>query len=330
MTSRPRSEQRAGRRRRLALAPQQVAGGGAGGDVSAGAHRRGLLLRSLVNLQRVETGFDTRNLLLFSVDPSLIGYKDERLANLYRQMSERIEAVPEVSAVTFSRNALLSHASSSRPLFLPGPAGTADPAAPPATEDLYVHQVRENFLETMGIPLLLGRALSPQDDARAPRVAVVNHTLARRFFAGESPVGKRIGFSADKATEVEIVGVAGDAKYARLRDEVPPTIYLPWQQELRSVSSVTFEVRTSADPDAAVAAVRQAAREVDAGLPLNNFKTQVEQDDESSPGASVRQVVSLRGARATPRGRGLYGVLGGGRQAHARSASAWRSRAPAT
>jgi predicted permease len=271
----------------------------------------GLLLRSLVNLQRVETGFNTRNLLLFSVDPSLIGYKDERLANLYRQMSERIEAVPEVSAVTFSRNALLSHSSSSRPLYLPGPGGAPDAAAPPATENLYVHQVRENFLETMGTPLLLGRALSPQDDARAPRVAVINHTLARRFFAGENPVGKRIGFEPKKAAEVEIVGVAGDAKYARLRDEVPPTVYLPWQQELRSVGSVTFEVRTAADPEAAVAAVRQAAREVDANLPLNDFKTQVEQADETLAMERLfAKLLSLFGVLAQLLAAvGLYGVL---------------------
>src|SRR5438309_2341945 len=80
----------------------------------------GLLVRTLLNLQHVDTGFNEKNLLLFSVEPGLIGYKDERLAALYKQMTERIEAVPGVTATTFSQLPLLSFMSSNRSFFLPG------------------------------------------------------------------------------------------------------------------------------------------------------------------------------------------------------------------
>jgi predicted permease len=265
----------------------------------------GLFLRTLVNLQRVEFGFNARNLLIFGVDPALLGYKEARLADLYERLAARVEAAPGVRSVTFSRNALLSFASSSRSLYLPSGGDR------PADEEMYVHQVRENFLETMEIPLRAGRGLEARDDERAPRVAVVNETFARRFFPGENPVGKRLGFEAAKPAEVEIVGVAADAKYARQRDEVPPTLYLPWRQELRAMGSVAFEVRTGGDPETVVAAVRQAAREVEPALPLSNVKTQVEQAAETLAMERLfARLLSLFGVLAqTLAAVGLYGVL---------------------
>src|SRR5439155_23735498 len=183
--------------------------------------------RTLLNLQHVETGFNTRNLLLFSVDPTLIGYKDERLKNLYQQMSERIEAMPGVSSVTFSHLPLLSEASMTKSFYLPGAKAAADGRVT-ASSSVFVNHVRENFLESMGIPLLTGRGLTSHDDARAPRVAVVNQTFAKRWFPNENPVGKRFGFDSEKTSEIEIVGLVRDAKYTSRRDEVPPTVYLSW------------------------------------------------------------------------------------------------------
>nr|MBA3514336.1 FtsX-like permease family protein [Pyrinomonadaceae bacterium] len=144
-----------------------------------------------------------------------------------------------------------------------------------------LHHVRENYFATMEIPVLLGRSFTPQDDERAPKVVVVNQTFARLFSSGENPIGKRFGFNADKPTEIEIVGVARDAKYRNLRDESPPTVYVPWLQELGRVGAVTFEVRTAGDPVAFVTAIRQAVREVDPNLPLAGVKTQLEVANES-------------------------------------------------
>ncbi len=270
----------------------------------------GLLLRSLHNLQRVDAGFNTRNLLLFGVNPNLIDYKDERLVNLYQQMFERLEAVPGVQSVTFSRMPLLSRGSSDRSFYLPN-----TPTEPDGTRkksgQVYLHQVRENFLEAMEIPLLLGRGLTVQDDARAPRVAVVNQTFAGRYFPNENPIGKRFSFDSDKTGDVEIVGLARDAKYTRQRDETPPTAYLPWKQELSSVGTVTFEVRTAGDPNSFVGGIRQAVRDVDGNLPLNNMKTQVEQADETLAMERLfAKLLSLFGLLAQQLAFiGLYGVM---------------------
>jgi predicted permease len=273
----------------------------------------GLFLRTLLNLQRVEPGFNTRNLLLFGVQPSLIGYKEEKLAQLYQQMCERLEAIPGVRVVTFSQQALLSQSSSSRSIFL---RGALD--APPDAEGRikasgpgYIHQVRENFLEAMEIPLLAGRTFKLQDDAKAPKVVVVNQTFANRYFPDENPIGKRFTFDTKKPDEIEIIGLAKDAKYTRQRDEIPPTAYIPWRQNLRGVSWVTFEVRTAGDPNAVIAAVRQAVREVDGNLPLNNIKTQTEQIGETVRMERLfAKLLSLFGLLAQQLASiGLYGVM---------------------
>ena len=242
----------------------------------------GLIIRTLHNLQNVDTGFNPHNLLLFRVDPNLLGYKGDRLANLYRQIFERIEAVPGVRSVTFTRNALLSGGSSGRSVYLSGAVST-DSAGGQETSigETWLHQVRENYLEVMEVPLLAGRSLSPQDDSRASRVAVVNQTFAERFFPGEVAVGKRFGFSPETANQVEVVGVAKDTKYARLREAIRPTLYLPWLQELGGVGAMTFEVRTSSEPAQLVAAIRQVVREVESNLPISEVKTQAEQADQS-------------------------------------------------
>ncbi|MFN0107523.1 MAG: ABC transporter permease [Blastocatellia bacterium] len=243
----------------------------------------GLFVQTLLNLQRVEPGFNTQNLLLFDIRPGLIGYKDEKLTQLYERATERLEAVPGVKAVTFSRNPLLAGGASSRSVYLRDALN-----APPDSEgrikesgEGYIHQVRENFLEAMQIPLLAGRGLTPRDDASSPRVVVVNQTFANKYFPNENPIGKRFTFDPKKPDEVEIVGLAKDAKYTKQRDEVPPTAYTSWRQELRSMSGAVIEVRTAGDPNNSIAAIRQAMREVEEKLPLATIRTQVEQAENT-------------------------------------------------
>jgi predicted permease len=270
----------------------------------------GLLIRTLLNLQHVDNGFNTRNLLLFSVNPNLIGYKDERLRNLYSQLNERLEAVPGVTSVTFSRVALLSRGSSSRSMYLPsaaaGPDGTIK-----QTGDLALHQVRENFFEVMGIPLLMGRNLNAKDDAHAPKVAVVNQAFAQKYYPNENPIGKRFGFDSLKPSDVEIVGLARNAKYTAQRDEIEPTAYLPWLQDLSSMGAATFEARTTGDPEAVISGIRQAVHEVEGNLPLSNVKTQIEQANETLVMERLfAKLLTLFGLLAQQLASiGLYGVL---------------------
>jgi predicted permease len=269
----------------------------------------GLLLRTLYNLQNVEMGFNAKNLLLFQIEPGLVGYRDDKLAALYEQTFTRLESVPGVQAVTASRHALLSQGGTNSSVFIPGRLG---PDGQPAELDAsYIHNVRENFFDAMEIQLLMGRSLTPQDDARAPQVAVVNQTFAKTFFPNENPIGKRFSYEADKPGEIEIVGLVRDAKYTSQREEIPATAYHSWRQDLRSLSRATIEVRSTGDPAVVVGNIRQAMREVDSNLPLSNIRTQIEQADETlAMERTFAKLLTLFGVIAQVLAAiGLYGVM---------------------
>ena len=242
----------------------------------------GLFVRTLLNLQRVDPGFNTHNLLLFEVEPSLIGYKDENLRQIYQRISERVEAVPGVEAVTFSRMALLSFGSSSSSVFLkealaatPDSEGRIKPSG-----EAHRHTVRENFLQTMGIQLLAGRTFGPHDITTTPKVVIVNQTFANKFFPNQSAIGQRFTYDTSKPDELEIIGISKDSKYTSQRDEIPPTVYASYRQE-RPLPNAVFEVRTTGDPAAIVNSMRSVVREIEPNLPVMNVKTQIEQADET-------------------------------------------------
>jgi predicted permease len=268
----------------------------------------GLLIRTLRNLHHVDMGFNANNLLLFKIDPSLLGYEGDKLADLYQRSFTRLEAVPGVQSVTFSRSPLLAQSSWTGSVYVTGDIG---PDGKLRDSDTKMHSVRENFFNTMEIPLLTGRGLTEQDDARAPRVAVVNQAFVKAHFPNENPIGKRFGLDPTKPNDIEIVGVARDAKYTSQRDRIQPTIYQSWRQVLRRMTFATFEVRTAGDPAASIAGIRQAMREVDSNLPLSDVRTQVQQaDDTLSMERMFAKLLTLFGLIAQQLSAiGLYGVM---------------------
>ena len=268
----------------------------------------GLLIRTLRNLQHVDIGFNANNLLLFDVEPGLIGYKEEKLVELYQQTFARLQAVPGVQSVTFSRHRLLALGARTSSIFFPGRVG---PDGQPPELDSKIMIVRENFLETMEIPLLMGRTFQQQDDARGPQVAIVNQTFAKTHFPNENPVGKRFSFDPQKPSEIEIIGIARDAKYTSQRAEIQPTVYQSWRQTLPSMRAATFEVRTTSDPRLHVAGIRQAMSEVDSNLPISNVRTQIEQGDEILQMERMfAKLLTLFGLIAQQLAAiGLYGVM---------------------
>src|SRR5262249_18852866 len=235
----------------------------------------GLFIRTLHNLRSVDLGFNAENLLLFRVEPRAKGYKDDQVAALCQQIIERVKAIPGAPSATVSENALLGGGASNRRAYAQGRAPLARGA-----NNVYKQNVSWDYFETMGIPLLAGRSLNRQDDEHAPHVAVINQTMARRFFGEENPLGKRFGFEKiEDSGEFEIVGVVGDAKYTRQRQNIPSTAYFPIQQQ--SPYRTTFAVRTDGDPKLMIAAVREAVRQVDKDLPVFAVKTHAEQADQA-------------------------------------------------
>jgi predicted permease len=235
----------------------------------------GLFVRTLRNLQNVDIGFNRENLLLFNVEPGLTGYNRAQMAQLYRRMTERLEAIPGVRSASVSLIPLLSGQGQTRGIDVQGYT-----PQPGVDDDVKVNTVSEHFFETMEIPILLGRALSPRDDESAPKVAVINQMLAHKYFGDEIPLGRRFGFGGpETAGQIEIIGVARDAKYTGIRNQTESTVYLPYPQSIPRWA--TFIVRSSGNATALTASVRDAVREVDSNLPIFAVKTQSQQADES-------------------------------------------------
>jgi ABC-type antimicrobial peptide transport system permease subunit len=133
----------------------------------------------------------------------------------------------------------------------------------------------------MTIPIMVGRPIEEGDNTNTPRVAVINETLARKYFGSSSPIGRRFAFgNGNTSPYIEIVGVAADTKYSNLRNEVPPTAYLPAFQD-SNLGFIRFEVRTAGDPRDIISAVRHAVQSLDKDLPISDVKTQVEQIDQT-------------------------------------------------
>ncbi|HUX68841.1 MAG TPA: ABC transporter permease [Terriglobales bacterium] len=243
--------------------------------VLAGA---GLLVRTLANLRAVNPGFDTRNLLMFELEPALIGYKGAAVDRLYQQLQQRIGALPGVGGVSYSESPLLSGDLSETSFHI-------QKGGPEVNTDWL--PVGLNFFATMHLPLRLGRDFVPSDfvpqpDTPAaaaaaqkappgrPRAVIVNQAFAQKYLGGGDPVGRIIG-AGDQSSKAGfvVVGVVANALYQGLRDKVAPTTYVPSSQ-----GYANFEVRSAGDPMALLPAVRRVLRRVDANLPLSHPTTQ--------------------------------------------------------
>jgi predicted permease len=228
----------------------------------------GLFLRTLYNLRTVDVGFNPHNLLMFTINPQLNRYDDERTRQIYRQLGADLGALPGVRDVAFTRVALLSGSRSTTVAHVPGRTST----------EIHVMSVTPRFFATMEIPLTHGRDFSDRDVSGAPNVAILNETAARTLFPGASPVGNRFGFSPEQNRDVEVVGVIRDTKYSSVRDAAPPTVYQPFLQG--TPRGMTAVLRTAVDPNSLVDEVRATVRQVDTNLPLTNVTTQSRQVEQ--------------------------------------------------
>jgi len=267
----------------------------------------GLFVQTLRNLEHVAVGFNTQRLALFRIEAGPAGYSRDAFTTLQSRLQDRLERLPGVRAATFSRVPLLAGTRANRRTIIPGytpPAGAA--------MNINVNGVAPNFFTAMEIPLLFGRSFTAQDDENAPRVAIVTYAFARRYFAGGDPVGRRFQFGASAnapASEIEIVGVARDAKYTTLREAEPVTIYLPAPQMLDGVAN--YYVRTAGDAAAMGPAIRAGVREVDPALPVIDFRTQEQQiDRRNSQERLFAQLSGFFGVAALVLSCvGLYGLM---------------------
>ena len=269
----------------------------------------GLFVRSLAKLQQYDVGFERANMLLVSIDPRLGGYKPTELSSLYQQILDRVSMVPNVQSVSMATYSPLSGNQRSSSIVVPGltlPSGDD-----PVVEDMLVGP---KYAETLGVPLLRGRDIEIRDTATGPRVAVVNETFVERYLKDQNPIGRTFTFDdeTDQGAALEIVGVIGDVKSQDTREPIVPAVYRPILQiQHQSAYRVNIQVRTTGDPTAVTAAVRQMINQVDDKLPIFEVTTMDEQISERlNQDRLIAQLVSFFGALALILACiGLYGVM---------------------
>jgi len=240
----------------------------------------GLFLRSLSKLNRLDAGFSRDNLLLVSVDPTMVGYKGTQVLDFYDEVLNRVASLPGVHSAALSSHSLLSGGVDD--------AGFAVAGYTPRPGDargVNLNLVSPGFFRLMGIRILLGREFELRDNRNAPPVAVISEAVAQQYFGSENPVGKTFGWGGpSENTRVEIIGVARNVKWDSLRNEGARIVYLPFQQNPPwhdPLGQVTFEVRTERTALSMVAPVRQQFQSIDKSIPVFDIKTQNEQTEES-------------------------------------------------
>jgi predicted permease len=226
----------------------------------------GLCVRSMQKAQEFDPGFNPSGVLLASLDLFPAGYTTDTGRVFFDQLLERLRALPGVEAVTLSRRVPLGFSGSS------SSSVQVEGYAPAQGESMSValNQVGPDYLRTMQIPLAQGRDLAPTDGRDAPAVAVINETMAKRFWTGRDPIGGRFRFGAT-GTWFTVVGVAREVKFNTLTERPRPFAYLPVLQAY--YPAVAIHVRTTGDPGTLAPAVREAVRALDPSLPVYSTRT---------------------------------------------------------
>lgn len=276
----------------------------------------GLFVRSLSKLKSTDLGFQKENVLLFSVDPQMIGYQREQIGPLYQRMLERLGTVPGVQSVTLARQGLLSGGGTQGSIKVPG-------HTPPADENNFTAkgggkewnapwfaQVGPRYFETLGMTLLRGRDFTAQDHETSLKVAVVNEAFARYYFGDQDPLGQRFDRGNDGGM-VEIIGIVKDAKATSIQERTPRTFYVSFLQDSGAWRETTFQLRTSGEPTNLTNSIRSAVQEIEPNLSLFRIRTLAAQVDESiGQERLVTTLASLFGLLALLLTcAGLYGVL---------------------
>jgi predicted permease len=267
----------------------------------------GLFVHSLSRLSEVNLGYSRENLLLFRLDAAPGGYKGPAILRLHQELLEKFSVVPGARGVTLSSDGLFSHSESGDPISVEG-------YTPAPGEEMHsrMDHIGPGYFSTVGIPLLIGREIGPQDSGDGPRAAVINQTFAQHYFANTNPIGKTVRDTyPGNPQSMEVVGVVADAKYNSLREKTPARIYAPYFNPMWEHSYAVYEVRTFADPASVSTALRKAVQDTNPLLPSIEIKTMSGLVDNSLD--TDRFVARLSGAfgllAILLASIGLYGVM---------------------
>lgn len=225
----------------------------------------GLFVRSMQNVQRSELGFESHNLFSMNFDLASRHYTPERASQFFRSIMERAQGAPGVQSVALSANAplngglLLTVLTEGQPL-TPDQRGTLTA----------INIVSPDYWNTLRIPLRAGRLFTDFDRADTGKVAVLTQAAAQHFWPGQNAIGKRFRFTTDNALR-EVVGVVANSVTVAIGEDPQPLIYVPLDQQF--TTGLALDVRTGANPDAILPAVRSRVQSLDENLAFTNAST---------------------------------------------------------
>jgi predicted permease len=271
----------------------------------------GLFLRTLVNLTNVDTGFNRQNVLTTSVDPDGAGYQqDVRWNGVMDQIEERVNALPGIRAASFAFS-VFNEGSWTDGVIVPGrPHQEHDP-------EVDHNIVGPRYFEAMGMPIVLGRTLLPEDVLKSRHVAVINEMMARTYFGNDSPLGRTFSVGGEPGTQtgssewlnLEVVGVVKNAKYTDLNEKQMPAAFYPHSQHPEFLYALI--ARYSGDPRSLAQAIGTTIHNIDPNLPVGEFST-LERlvDDSVLNHRLVAQLCTVFGVFASLLAAiGIYGLM---------------------
>jgi putative ABC transport system permease protein len=267
----------------------------------------GLFLKSLVNLMDVDLGLQTGNQVVFRLFPEMNGYSPEQSRALFERVERNLSSIPGVTSVTSAQVPPIGNSNNETILSVEGITDRQPHSSS-------WNEIGPGFFAQMGIPILLGREFTERDNLAGLKVAIVNEQFAKDFFAGQNPIGRKIGALSDKMVpDIEIVGVVKDSHYASVRQTPPKVFFLPWRQNQGTsmLGSMTFYLRSALPPAQVVAQVRKTMQSVDSSLPLEGLQTMEDQvKNNLAIDRLIFQLAGILAMLATVLAMtGLYGVM---------------------
>ncbi len=259
----------------------------------------GLFMESLRQMAKSDLGFRVPNLAMASLDLGLQRYDDDHGRQFLHTLLERTRALPGVESATVAVSVPFDYGVQLGDV---GAEGQVAEGGEPGKDGYLVaglNFVEADYHRTLGVTILRGREFNSFDTANAPKVAIINQTLAERFWPGQSPIGKRFRYGRG-GQFVEVAGLARDGKYVLLGEQPRPYVYFPLEQQYHS--PVTLHVRTARDPMALIPALRRVLAELDSTLPIYNVRTMDEHLRQSA-----MAMMPLRMAATVA---GIQGILG--------------------
>ena len=236
----------------------------------------GLFVRSLQKAETIDLGFDPHNVLNVGLDPGLQGYDQQRSEALLRSLLDKARVLPGVESASMAYSVPLSYYNDFDRVYAEGQAVPPDKRVPGAS----LNPVSEDYFTTMRMKILEGRAFTRADVATSQPVAIVNQTMAERFWPRQDAIGRRFSHKSASGPFVTVVGVVRDSKESSLLDPPGMYFYLPQTQSYRSVH--VLQLRTAVPPDSLTLAVEGLVRQIDPNLPTYDVMSM----DKSLQGAN--------------------------------------------